>query len=272
MCGRIILFLIIALIPILAKPAGEVRVIGAGAASMGYCSVALTDNWSGFNNQAGLAWQTHFSAGVGYENRFLLKELGNKAAGAVLPFRGGTFALTLQQFGFSLYNELKTGIAFGRSFGRHFAAGVHLYYLRIHLAEDYGTRNLVSFEIGFQYRPDEQWTVGIHFSNPVPVKVNRYQDEHLPVVIRLGLAYRPSSKFLVTVEAEKDLARKPVIRAGAEYHFAKPAFLRIGVMTNPVEFSFGVGLEPGKFRIEIASTYHLYLGYSPQFSLAYLFK
>ena len=272
MCRKLIFLILWMCSSLELFSAGEIHVAGARAAGMGYCSASLTDEWSGFNNQAGLGWQKNFTIGIWYENRFLLKELGIKSAGAVLPFRGGTFALTFEHFGFSLYSEMKTGIAFGRSFGKHFGVGVRLYYLRIHIAGDYGTRHMASFEIGFQYRADEKWTIGVHFSNPVPVRVHRYQDEHLPVVIRLGIAYQPSRKFLATVEAEKDLSMKPNIRAGIEYHFAKPAYLRIGIMTNPVEFTFGFGLEPGKFRFGISSSYHLYLGYSLQTSLVYVFR
>ena len=91
--------------------------IGARAASMGNASVSSTDIWSIFNNPAGMAKQSVFSAGVNYENRYLMKELGLKSAALLVPSRFGVLGLSFNQFGYSLYNENKIGLAYARSFG-----------------------------------------------------------------------------------------------------------------------------------------------------------
>jgi hypothetical protein len=252
--------------------AGEVHTAGARSISLGSCSVALSDPWSGFNNPAGLSWQRQMAAGIYYENRFLVKELGLKAAGFVLPIKGGTFGISFQHSGFSLYNEILAGLAFGRSFGKCFSMGARLDYLRIHAGEGYGTRNLVSFGIGFQLRPIQKLTAGIYFANPVPIRIVKNTREYLPVVIRLGLAWEPVPKLLLCIEAEKEISRKPSLKAGIEYQVARPLSLRIGVMTHPTQFTFGFGFVFGKFRFDLSSSYHLYLGYSPQASLIFSFR
>jgi hypothetical protein len=77
--------------------------------------------------------------------------------------------------------------------------------------------------------------------------------------------------LLSDVEVEKDLVHKPVLRAGIEYHPAKTFFIRAGVLSNPVTFTLGAGLEFGNLKFDIASSYHMILGYSPQVSVTYLF-
>ena len=239
---------------------------------MGNTSVAFFDCWSGFNNQAGLGWCQRFSAGAYYENRFLLKELSLKAIGVVLPVKKGAFGLSFSHFGFSLYNEIKTGLAFGMRFGDAFAAGIQLDYLRFHVGDDYGTKNLFTFEIGVQYRAKEKLCLGVHIFNPIPFKLTDDPVERLPSVIRLGIAWQTSRNFITSAEVEKDLVNKPIIKAGIEYHFVEPLYIRIGFLTNPAQFTFGFGLEFGKLSFDIASSYHMVLGFSPQGSIVYLFK
>jgi hypothetical protein len=261
--------LIISLIILKSHAAGEFTTTGARAVSMGNTGVAFYDAWSGFNNQAGLGWCRNFSAGVYYENRFLLKEISTKAISAVLPVRKGAFGLSFSYFGFSLYNEMKTGLAYGMRFGNSFSVGIQLDYLRFHTGEDYGSKNLFTFEIGLQYRVQEQLCLGIHIFSPVPVKVMDEPVERLPTVIRMGLSWQVSKSFITSAEIGKDLVNKPVFRAGMEYHFVNPLFIRIGYQTNPSQFTFGFGLVLGKLSFDIASSYNMVLGFSPQGSLLY---
>ena len=252
--------------------AGEHTVIGGRAAGMGNASIAFYDGWSGFNNQAGLAWCRKFSSGAYYENRFLIKELSIKAIGAVLPAKKGAFGLSLSHFGFSLYNEIKTGLAFGMNFGDSFSAGVQLDYMRFHVGDDYGTDNLFTFEIGLQYRVKEKLCFGVHIFNPVPIKLTDDPVERLTTVIRFGIGWQISGNLLASAEIEKDLVNKPILKAGMEYHFVNPLYLRIGYLTDPSQFAFGFGLEFGKLSFDIASSYNMVLGFSPQGSVIYNFK
>lgn len=254
------------------RAGGELSATGGRAAAMGNTSVAFYDGWSGFNNQAGLAWCRKFSVGTYYENRYLLKEMSTKAIGVILPVKKGAFGLSFRHFGFSLYNEIKTGLAFGMHFGNSFAAGIQLDYLRFHIEDNNGTKNLVTFEIGLQYRVKEQFCLGVHFFNIVPIKLTDDPVERLSSVIRLGIGWQVSRNFIASAEVEKDLVTQPTFKAGMEYHFVNPLYVRIGFLTNPAQFTFGFGLEFGKFSFDIASSYHMVLGYSPQGSIIYLFK
>ena len=251
---------------------GELNVVGARAAGMAFSSVALSDEWSAFNNPGGLARVRKYSAGIYFENRFLVKEISLKALVVTIPVWKGTFGLILQHYGFSLYSEIKGGITYGMSFGKYLSAGVQLNCLRISQAEGYGNNNVFSFEIGAQYKASEHLTLGVHIVNPVASRISKNSSERLPALIQLGILWKISEELLTTVETEKDLLHKPVIRAGVEYHLAKPLFARVGILTNPTTFTFGAGLEFGSFRLDLASGYHLVLGYSPQASIIYRFK
>jgi hypothetical protein len=269
---RTCLFIFSLIISLQTSASGEPSAFGGRSAAMGNTGVAFSDGWSGFNNQAGLGWCKKFSAGVYYENRFLLKELSIKTIGGVIPVKNGAFGLSFRHFGFSQYNEIKTGLAFGMRFGNAFSIGIQLDYLRFHIGEDYGTKNLFTFEIGLQYRVIEKLSLGVHLFNPILIKTADDPVERVPTVIRLGLVWQISKDFLTSAEIEKDLVNKPIIKTGIEYHFVNPLYIRIGFLTNPSQFTFGFGLEVGKLNFDIASSYNVVLGFSPQGSLIYIFK
>ena len=254
-----------------AFAAGDHGVIGGRAAALGCTSVTQSDEWSVFNNQAGLAWCKRFSAGIYFENRYLLKDLSQKAIAITLPAGRGAFGVSFRHFGFSLYSEMNTGIAYGMRLTKSFSAGIQVDYLRLHVADGFKDNSVFSCEIGLQFRAGEHLWLGLHVANPVPVKLSSATQERLPVLMRFGLSWRITEGLHSDVEVEKDLVHKPAVKAGIEYRPAKSFHIRMGLLSNPATFTFGFGLEFGKLQFDIASSYHLVLGYSPQASVAYLF-
>ena len=269
---RITICLFVLLITTKGFTTGERTPAGGRPLALGGTSVAQCDFWSLCNNQAGTAWLMGVSAGLSFENRFLLKEIMYEQLGFALPLKAGTFGLIVHRFGNNQYSELKAGLSYARKFGKHFSVGVQLDYLRIQIMDGYGNKNLLSCEIGLMYHADKHLSLGVQLLNPVPVKITEHPLEQLPSTICIGLSYRFSDNFLTAVEAEKDLENPLTVRAGAEYHFAGPAFARIGISTSPGSFTFGFGLEFGKLKFDIASGYHQALGFSPSGSIVYSFK
>ncbi|MEI7896763.1 MAG: hypothetical protein WCJ26_06975 [bacterium] len=269
---KVTLSLLVLLPAISGFAAWERHSAGGRSHAMGGTSVTACDLWSLSNNQAGTAWLKGFTAGVSFENHFLLKELMFEQVGVAFPVKAGTFGLVVNRYGNNQYNEIKAGFSFSRKFGKHFSIGIQLDYLRIHISNEYGNKNLISCETGLIYKADKHLTVGIQVLNPVPVRISRYPAEQLPTSICIGISYRFSEVFVTDVEAEKDLENPVAFRAGAEYHFVGPAYARIGISTSPMSFSFGFGLEFGKIKLDMASGYHQALGFSPSGSMIYSFK
>lgn len=270
MTKRLTLFLIfITTIGISINVFGENWPVGGKAAGMSNASVTLTDFWSVHSNQAGLTGIKNFSAGIYYENRFSLKNMGLKAGAVVMPTKAGVFALSLSYFGYTQYNESKTGLAYAKSFGTKFSAGVQLDYLSTHIAENYGSSSAVAAEFGLRYQINKNLAIGTHIFNPTRAKVAAYNDERAPTIIKLGVSYLCSEKVLIAVESEKDIQFDPVFKAGLEYHPVKSLYFRTGISTNPVLNSFGFGLELSNFNLDFAASYHQVLGFTPQLSIIF---
>ncbi|OQX78276.1 MAG: hypothetical protein B6D61_05925 [Bacteroidetes bacterium 4484_249] len=257
--------------------------IGGRSAGIGNASVTLNDFWSVHNNQAGLAGYDQISAGFYYENRFLVKELGRSAGAFILPTKSGVFGLNFNYFGYSQYNEKKIGLAYARAFGKYFSAGIQLDYLSTAIAEDYGSKSSVTFEIGVRSEITENLVVAAHVFNPIRVKLEAEFDERIPVIFKFGASYSISEKLIIAVETEKDTDFKPLFRGGIEYIIIEQATVRIGYSTMPSTtgsdnfniasvYTFGFGLHFKKLLIDFSASVHQTLGWSPQVSFIYTFK
>lgn len=244
--------------------------IGARSSAMGNASASLSDVWSAQHNQAGLGFVHDFSAGVYYENRFLLKELGVKGGVVAIPVKGGTFGVCITNFGYSLYSENKYSLSFAKAFGKGFSMGIAMDYLTTKIAEGYGSTGKFAAEVGLQAKPLKGLTIGAHVFNPTRTKLADYNNERIPTIMRLGADYCFSDKVTLAFETEKDIAQKAIFKAGIEYKAVKQFYLRMGITSNPALSSFGFGLNLKNFKLDFSANYHQTLGFSPQLGLTYV--
>ncbi len=267
---RIILLLFIFLkAPFICFSAGENIKTGSRSAGMANASVCLHDMWSIYNNQAGLASIKKFSAGISFENRFMLKELSNKTAAIIFPFKSNVFGLSVSQFGFSLYNENKIGLSYSKNLNEKLSAGVQLNYLTTHIGDNFGNTSNILGEIGFQYILSPQLTIGAHLYNPYQPNSKNIIHKKAPTIIRFGISYLPSDKIIIAIETEKTVHYNPIFKVGIEYHPVQKIYIRSGVSTNPIFNAAGFGLEFTHFKLDFAASYHQTLGFTPHVSIIY---
>jgi len=267
------LFTYCLLLIILAVKAGNDDLpIGARSAGLANASVTLSDVWSVHHNQAGLGFLEKAGAGVYYENRFLIPELGLSAGVVAIPVKKGAFGLSIRNFGYQLYNESKIGLGYGRSFSDKLSIGMQLNFLNVRFADVYGARNAFTAEVGAIYKLNSNLTIAAHINNPTRTKLTELDADRLPTIIRFGLRYQFSKKVFLAGEAQKDTYNAAQLRFGLEYMASDIFFLRAGIATNPINSSFGFGLKLKKLMLDFAGTFHQVLGFTPQISLTYQFK
>lgn len=245
---------------------------GGRASSMGNASVALSDPWSVNNNPAGMAFVKRASAGLYTENHYFLKELSNQAAAFTQPTRSGVFGSCVNYSGTSVFNTMSAGLAYARLFGNQLAAGIKLDILRTSLSEGYGTRTCGTFEAGMQLLLTNKLFLGVHIFNPLHTRLSKNGDEKIPSIMRTGLSYSYSGALSITTEIKKNSENPMEFLTGLEYKFSGKGFIRLGFSTAPLIYSFGVGYVIRQLSIDISSTYHEILGFSPQASLQYTFE
>ncbi|MDD2413353.1 MAG: hypothetical protein RBS19_06925 [Bacteroidales bacterium] len=248
---------------------------GAKAAAMGGASVANVDFWGVFNNPAVNAYIRDISAGAYFENRYLLKELSYRGLGVVLPVaQNDAFALNVQQFGYAQYLESKVGLAYSKKFGESFSAGLQFDYLNTFIGEGIGNKHSFTFEFGLFSRFNKKLSLGFMAFNPARMKLSDYNgyNDYIPVILKLGARYEFSERISAISEVEKDIYRDFVMRFGLDYKLTDFLYVRGGLSTGVVAYSFGVGLDYHNIKFDISTSVHQVLGPSPQISLMYSFN
>ncbi|MBK8657423.1 MAG: hypothetical protein IPN22_00710 [Bacteroidetes bacterium] len=240
---------------------------GSRAAALGNASTTLSDVFSTTNNQAGLGFVNQYAIGIYTDRKFVNANINNFNLAVVLPFKNiGTFGLCANYYGYKSYNETKIGLAYARQFGQKVSFGIQFDYMRTTILEN-GNRNFFTLEAGIQYKPWNVLTIAAHVYNPIPYKVEKVYGERLPTILKFGLGYEPSKKVLLAVEYEQDIHYKPQFKAGVEYRPIKYLDIRAGVQTTPFSASLGVGVNVKGVNIDVSSSYHPVLGFTPQAAL-----
>jgi hypothetical protein len=242
---------------------------GARSMSMSNASVGIYDVWSYHNNPGALAKLDKLSAGLAYENRFLLRELQSQGLSVALPLKVGVLSFGGLTYGYTQFRSTKAGIGYSLPLSERFYAGVQLNYQGIQLAQNYGNANTVTAEAGVYVDVTDRWSMGFSVFNLSRTRLSEFQDDRLTTVLRLGTAYTFSDKLLVSGEFEKSIEYDVRFKSGLEYQFVQNFYFRAGIATAPVEFSFGTGYDFGAIQLDVGSAYDMLLGWSPHFSLTY---
>ena len=240
---------------------------GARSAALGGSSITQQDVFSAQNNQAGLGFVKSISVGAFFENRFLVKQLNHSSFLFAIPVKKGTFGITYNGFGYTQFKQDKFGISYGILLSENFSVGVQINYHSIRIGDIYGRTNALTAALGFQGKLTKQITVAAHVLNPNRTKLVDYNNERMPSAIKLGIQYAYSEKLNIQLEADKNSNSKLNFKGGVEYMPAKDFYLRFGVTSNPNLFSFGTGFKINAIKIDISSSYHQVLGFSPQVAL-----
>jgi len=262
---RVIVFLIFFFTSIFLF--GQFETSGARSAALGGSSITQQDVFSAQNNQAGLAFIRNVSVGAYFENRFLVKQLNHSSFLAAIPLKKGTFGITYNGFGYTQFKQDKFGIAYGILLSENFSVGVQLNYHSIRIGDIYGRTDALTAALGFQGKLSKQVTVAAHVLNPNRSKLADYNNERMPSAIKIGIQYAYSEKLNIQLEADKNSNAKLNFKGGVEYMPAMDFYLRFGVTSNPNLFSFGTGFKINSIKIDISSSYHPVLGFSPQVAL-----
>lgn len=253
---------------VLVAQNGTPQNAGARGAALSNAALTFTDINSIFTNQAGLGYLEHLSFTAYGERRFLLADgLNSFLVGAALPHKTiGTIGLSLHYFGYGQYNEQKIGLAYSKKLFKRFSIGAQFNYLATRIGE-YGTAHNVTFELGILSKVTKHFHLAAHTFSPI--RVHMPNGDIIPSIFKVGAAYIPSKQLRLTAEVEKDLERPLNGRFGVEYHPIPVLCLRAGIATTPVMASFGLGLHLNALKIDIASSYHQVLGFTPSLSLTY---
>lgn len=239
--------------------------------SLSAYSSQQNDALSFTGNQAALASVKDAGVGVYGERRFMLSETSVYTLAGSIPTSLGNFGLQINYAGFKNFNENKIGLAYARKLGKFVDVGVQFNYYGYRVTA-YGNASTVNFEIGAIMHLAEKLNAGIHIYNPVGGKLGKNSDEKIASSYKAGLGYDASDRFFISTEIIKEENKALNVIAGLQYHFARQFFAKAGFMSESSSAYAGAGVAWKNLRLDISSSYHPQLGFSPGILLIMNFK
>ena len=239
--------------------------------SLSAYSVQQNDALSFTGNQAALALTKQAGIGIFGERRFMLKETSVYTLGAAVPTRLGNIGIQLQYAGFKNFRENKIGLAYARKLGKLVDVGVQFNYYGYSIPA-YGKASAINFEMGALFHLTGKLTAGIHVYNPIGGKLGKDKEEKIAAAYKIGLGYDASDRFFISSEIIKEEDKAVNVIAGLQYQFAKQFFAKAGFLSETGTAYAGAGVGWKNLRLDISSSYHLQLGFSPGILLIMHFK
>ncbi len=245
---------------------------GSSESALGNHTTTLVNAFSIYNNQATAAFLDHAVIGLAYHSSYFPASINDIAFTGAVPLSFGTIGGSFDYFGNSLYSEMKLGLAYALKLGKRASIGLQLDYLQSKVQNQSG-EHYVTFELGVLYKPTTKSSIGAHIYNPVKWEVDEVSGEILPIVFNIGASYNPFDELVLLAELEKDIIHPFNFKGGIQYEVVQSFFVRGGFNTQPTFFSFGFGYKMKKLlTIDIASNYHLDLGFNTSVSISFEFR
>jgi hypothetical protein len=253
---------------------GDLRIAGARQVGMGLNSISMINAYSAYNNQAAGAYLERPTFGLYYAPVFLGQGVSNISGIIAVPIKkAGTFGISVNYFGYSLFNEKKVGLSYAMKLAKFISIGIQLDYLNAKIGNGYGSKNFATFELGVLAKPIDELSIAFHVYNPLKLYVDRATGEKVQTLFRLGLTYEAIKKFFISAQIEKDLKNKLIFRGGVEYTLKEIVSFRAGVATDPVTGTFGLGINLKQgLTFDAAFSYQGNLGFQPHFGIIYTMK
>lgn len=209
---------------------------------------------------------------IDYINRFGMKELSSYSAFANIDNRIVNTGVYLSRFGMDSYNENKFSLYFHRQLSRYISIGIRINYLFWQMHYQKNNVHAVTADVGMSIKPLDKLMIGIVINNPVKKGIIKGKSiDKLPVMIAVGVSYKPVSDLLLTCEVEKNLSEEIYYKFGTEYKPIPELAIRLGVCALPLIPTFGVGVEFKDFMLNLGAKYHNTLGLEYLCGLSYSF-
>jgi hypothetical protein len=243
--------------------------MGARAHALAYASSCLDDEWSLFNNPAGLSGVNNPIVAVGYAMTPALPGSDRMAFAGSLNALRGTVSAGMFRFGDALYSEQTVRLGYGHRMGLA-ALGISVSLIQYNVT-GFGTLWVPGITLGGIAELTPWVKVGAYVVNPNQPVISRDHGERLPTRLIAGVAFLPNERVIAVVEVEKDLEYDATWKAAIEYRPLGRFHFRMGFALVPEHFSLGVGFRSARLHLDYGMDYSPLIGASHQVTAGYPF-
>ncbi|HEX7015221.1 MAG TPA: hypothetical protein VF191_06880 [Cyclobacteriaceae bacterium] len=250
-----------------AKAQSVSTLMGARSHAMAYASSCLDDEWSLFNNPAGLSGVDDAIVAVGYAMTPALPGSDRMAAAGLVRALQGTLSAGMFRFGDAFYSEQALRFGYGHRLGLA-ALGISISLIQYN-ATGFGTLWVPGVTLGGIAELTPTLKIGAYVVNPNQPVISRDQRERLPTRLTAGMALTLNERVLAVVEVEKDMEYDASWKAAIEYRPLGRFQFRMGCGLIPQHFSLGVGFRSPRLILDYALDYSVFIGTAHQVTAGY---
>lgn len=251
---------------------------GARVLALGRAGVALGPGAWAHTNPAAWSGLEGYRLGVQASRAFGLGELSLGALSAAAPTPLGAVGVSARTYGFDERRETRVVLGLARPVPltgtRGLDLGVTVGYEAATTA-GYESVGAVLLSGGLQADLLPALRGGLAARNVLAFFRDDDEDlRHSAATVAgltVGLAYAPSDRATLVLDADQDQDFGLSVRAGAEVIPVEALALRVGVSDNPGRLTAGAGVRLGGLRADVAVERHETLGLTPAFGLELAF-
>lgn len=234
-------------------------------------SKSFADAFSFSGNQAALSNLKTAAAGLYCEKRFGLEALSNSHSVIGIPLKNAGIGVNMYYTGSEDFNEAQAGLAYGMLLANNISIGTQINFNQVRIT-GYGAASTVNFELGALFALSNKVRMGLHVYNPVGGKFGKNGAEKFASIYKAGVGYETSEHFFVSAEIAKEENLPVNVNAAMQYYFNKHFLTRAGVSSAIANYFVGVGILWDAVRLDIISSYHQQLGFSPSLMMVFNFS
>lgn len=219
-----------------------------------------------FGNPANQVGATNKLITLGAQTRFLLTDAQLLHIGSAWSNEKQGFGVTAQYLGNQYIKTYNIQTQYSRKLLEKLNAGIRLKGSQLN-ADTYGNRFKFDADLGLSTQFDSKLSFGALIQNLMSFKAAEQEQNNTS--IRLGVSYAPSKKVAMNLEVQQDLNHSLGVNASVEYLPSANLQFQIGVRSNTLSPSFGVGyIANQRFFLQSFAAYHPQLGLSTGLNLS----
>ncbi len=202
---------------------------------------------------------------------FLLDQANHGSLFAAIPIKEKFILGTgIKMFSVSKLQEMDFNLTYSQQIlpKVSFALQGHYYNLNI---ENFQTYSAIYLNAGMFYELKHGFTFGAYGKNLNAAKIETNNTRPLPMILGMGIGYKPSEQVFLNLDLEKNVFFPVNIKFGISYQPHKDFTVLLGGQTAPSSVSAGFRLKLNKILITVATAYYSgRLGISPVMSADFI--
>jgi hypothetical protein len=224
-----------------------------------------------FENPSAITNAKFKSFGFFGENKYLLNELSRFSFAFTSPTKIGFLGMGLNYFGNADYNETSLFFDYAHNLNYKSALGI-FFQPQINKTKNCSNQYTLAGAVGMNIELNEKISTGICIRNQFSFNKNTDASMDNKIELLSELKYDVTKDFLISIAIYKQYNYATNAVISLKYHYKKRMFIDYGFIGGLNQMYLGIGFSLDKMNLEVISSFHPDLGYSPSLLLTQKFE